>query len=120
MSGKGLGRLTTHVLDVAEGKPAVGLMLTLFRIDGADRRVLGRFPTNADGRSDAPLIQGDAMRPGIYEILFLVGDWRAARGEPGIGFYEEIPIRFRIGDPHGHYHVPLLLSPFGYSTYRGS
>ena len=121
MNAKGPeGRLTTHVLDTAEGKPVAGLILTLFRIDGSDRRVLGRFRTNADGRCDAPLIQGEALRPGIYEILFLVGDWHAGRGAPGGGFYEEIPIRFRIADPHGHYHVPLILSPFGYSTYRGS
>ena len=121
MSGKApAGRLTTHVLDTAEGRPAVGMTLTLYRIEGPDRRVLGRFRTNADGRCDAPLIQGDALRPGVYEILFLVGEWRASRGEPGVGFYEEIPIRFRIADPHGHIHVPLILSPFGYATYRGS
>ena len=114
------GRLTTHVLDTAEGRPAAGLSLTLARLEGQDRRVLGRFRTNADGRCDAPLLAGDALRPGVYELLFQVGEWRAAHGAPGTGFYEEIPIRFRIADPHGHYHVPLILAPFGYSTYRGS
>jgi 5-hydroxyisourate hydrolase len=117
MSG---GRLTTHVLDTAEGRPAVGLKLTLARLDGAERRPLGKFRTNADGRCDAPLLAGEALRPGSYEIVFLVGEWRAEHGQPGIGFYEEVPIRFRIADPAGHYHVPLILAPFGYATYRGS
>lgn len=121
MNPKGaVGRLTTHVLDTAEGRPAIGMTLTLFRLEGPDRRVLGRFRTNAEGRCDAPLIEGDALRAGIYEILFQVGEWRASRGEPGAGFYEEVPIRFRIADTHGHYHVPLVLAPFGYATYRGS
>jgi len=114
------GRLTTHVLDTAEGKPAAGLPLTLSRIEGDAHRVIGRFHTNADGRSDAPLLAGDALQPGLYEIVFQVGAWRTARGDGGVGFYDDIPIRFRIGDPNGHYHVPLIVSPFGYSTYRGS
>ena len=62
----------------------------------------------------------DALRPGHYEIVFQVGEWRAARCAPGTGFYEDVPIRFRVADPHGHYHVPLILAPFGYATYRGS
>jgi 5-hydroxyisourate hydrolase len=114
------GRLTTHVLDTAEGRPAVGVALTLYRFDGQERRALGRFRTNADGRCDAPLMAGEAVRPGLYEIVFHVGEWRAEHGAPGVGFYEDVPIRFRIADPHGHYHVPLIVSPFGYSTYRGS
>jgi 5-hydroxyisourate hydrolase len=114
MSG---GRLTTHVLDTAEGKPAAGMALTLTRVDGTARHVVGRFVTNADGRSDGPLLAGEAMLPGGYEIVFHVGDWR---GGTGAGFYDDIPIRFRITDPDGHYHVPLIVSPFGYSTYRGS
>jgi 5-hydroxyisourate hydrolase len=120
-SAKGsAGRLTTHVLDLAEGRPAAGLTLTLVRVEGNERRGLGRFRTNADGRGDAPLLSGDGLRPGVYEIVFHVGEWRAGHGAPGVGFYEDIPIRFRVADPHGHYHVPLVLSPFGYSTYRGS
>jgi len=114
------GRVTTHVLDTAEGRPAAGMHLTLARIEGQERRMVGRYRTNADGRCDAPLLAGEALRPGVYEILFHVGEWQAARGAPGIGFYEDIPIRFRVADPHGHYHVPLIFSPFGYSTYRGS
>jgi 5-hydroxyisourate hydrolase len=117
MSG---GRLTTHVLDTATGKPAADLPLTLNRIEDGEARVLARFHTNADGRCDTPLLAGDALRPGIYEILFQVGAWRAAQGAPEIGFYDDIPLRFRVGDPDSHYHVPLILSPFGYSTYRGS
>jgi 5-hydroxyisourate hydrolase len=116
----GAGRLTTHVLDTSEGKPAARMGLTLSRIEGAEHRLIGRFQTNDDGRCDAPLLAGDALRPGVYEILFQVAAWRAARGEPGVGFYDDIPIRFRVADPHGHYHVPLIVSPFGYSTYRGS
>lgn len=115
-----LGRLTTHVLDTAEGRPAAGLGLTLARLEGQAWHVLGRFRTNADGRADAPLLAGDAVRPGQYELVFHVGAWRTAQGAPGTGFYEDIPIRFRIADPAGHYHVPLILAPFGYSTYRGS
>ncbi|MDA8253712.1 MAG: hydroxyisourate hydrolase [Rhodospirillales bacterium] len=117
MSG---GRLTTHVLDTAAGRPAAGLTLDLFRLDGEGRRCLGTFRTNADGRCDAPLLAGAALAAGAYEIVFAVGAWRAAQGAAGAGFYDEVPIRFRVGDPDGHYHVPLILAPFGYSTYRGS
>jgi 5-hydroxyisourate hydrolase len=117
MSG---GRLTTHVLDTATGQPAAGLPLTLLRIEGDEARVLAHFHTNHDGRCDAPLLSGEELVAGIYEIVFRVGAWRAAAGAPTIGFYHDIPIRFRVDDPNGHYHVPLILSPFGYSTYRGS
>ena len=117
MSG---GRLTTHVLDTAAGRPAAGLALDLFRLEGEARRHLGTFRTNADGRCDAPLLAGEALAAGAYEIVFAVGAWRAAQGASGTGFYDEVPIRFRVADPAGHYHVPLILAPFGYSTYRGS
>lgn len=108
------GRLTTHVLDTEAGRPAAGLMLELFRRDGDARVRLGRYVTNRDGRCDTPLLSGPALVPGRYEIVFAVGAWRAG------GFYDEVPIRFVVGDPDGHYHVPLILAPFGYSTYRGS
>ncbi len=117
MSG---GRLTTHVLDTATGKPATGLPLTLMRVEDGVATVLARFHTNEDGRCDAPLLAEAALLPGMYEIVFQVGAWRAAHGAPDVGFYDDIPIRFRVGDPDAHYHVPLILSPFGYSTYRGS
>jgi 5-hydroxyisourate hydrolase len=114
------GRLTTHVLDTAGGGPAAGMPLDLFRLDGDVRGHLGSFRTNADGRCDAPLLAGAALATGVYELVFGVGEWRAGQGAAGAGFYDEVPIRFRITDPAGHYHVPLIIAPFGYSTYRGS
>lgn len=114
------GRLTTHVLDTAEGCPAAGLELDLFRLRDGGREHLGRFRTNADGRCDAPLLAGAALEAAEYEIVFAVAEWRASRGQAGQGFYAAIPVRFRIADPGAHHHVPLLLSPFGYGTYRGS
>jgi 5-hydroxyisourate hydrolase len=114
------GALTTHVLDTAEGRPAAGMPLELFRMAAAGRDLLGRFVTNADGRADGPLLAGEALLPGAYELVFHVGDWRASLGAADVGFYDAIPIRFRVADPNGHYHVPLIVSPFGYSTYRGS
>lgn len=111
-----IGRITTHVLDTATGKPAAGMTITLARIEVMDRHELGRFVTNADGRCDSPLLSGAALTEGEYELTFHVAEWRGG----GPGFYDAIPIRVRIRDPHGHYHVPLILAPFGYSTYRGS
>ena len=113
------GRLTTHVLDTSAGRPAAGLALDLFRLGGEGRQHVGTFRTNADGRCDGPLLSGEALAAGTYEIVFAVGAWRAAQGG-GAGFYDEVPIRFRVTDPAGHYHVPLILAAYGYSTYRGS
>ncbi len=113
---RSIGRITTHVLDTATGTPAAGLTLELSRHRDGAWDMLGRFSTNGDGRCDAPLLEGEALRPGLYEIVFQVSAWR--RGRPG--FYEAIPIRFAVTDPLAHHHVPLILSPFGYSTYRGS
>ena len=106
------GRLTTHVLDTASGRPAAGIGLTLFRLPGHEP--VGAWHTNADGRCDTPLLEGAALVAGEYELVFDVAAWR-----PG-GFYDSVPIRFRVSDPSAHHHVPLILSPFGYSTYRGS
>jgi 5-hydroxyisourate hydrolase len=111
MSG---GRLTTHVLDTAAGRPAVGVAIELRR-DGA---LLASATTNADGRTDAPLLEGDALVAGVYELLFDVGGYFAAAAEPP--FLGRVPVRFGIADPDSHYHVPLLASPWSYSTYRGS
>jgi 5-hydroxyisourate hydrolase len=105
------GRLTTHVLDTATGRPAAGMRITLSRSGGEG---LGRFITNADGRCDEPLLEGEALTEGVYELVFHVGAWRAG------GFYDAVPIRFCVTDPNAHHHVPLILSPFGYSTYKGS
>src|ERR1019366_321162 len=114
------GRLTVHVLDTALGRPAGGLPLSLFRIGNVVRTQLGAWHTNADGRCDTPLLTGAALTPDSYEIVFNVGAWRGKAGAGDAGFYDLIPIRFRIVDPAAHYHIPLLLSPYAYSTYRGS
>ncbi|MCL5777295.1 hydroxyisourate hydrolase [Limibaculum sp. FT325] len=110
-----MGRLTTHVLDTAMGRPAAGVKITLCRIGPDGRVALAAAVTNADGRTDAPLLEGGALAPGLYELSFAVGAYFGAAC-----FYDEVPIRFRIEDGGGHYHVPLLIAPFGYSTYRGS
>ena len=118
----GDGRLTTHVLDLAAGRPAAGVVIGLYRIEGETRHHLGSATTNADGRVDAPLLAGAALERGTYELVFHAGDYLRGRGvapsEPS--FLDLVPIRFGIADPAAHYHVPLLLSPFGYTTYRGS
>jgi len=120
MAGSQLPGLTVHVLDTARGLPAVGLAITLYRIDGTQRAALGVWLTNADGRCDRPLLDAATMRAGTFEVVFDVGGWRRASGQAEPGFYDLIPIRFVADDAAGHYHIPLLLSPYGYSTYRGS
>lgn len=115
------GFLTTHVLDTAHGRPAAGMRLELFRIEGDERVALKSAVTNEDGRTDEPLLNRDELEPGVYEIFFDVGAYFA--GEPGVPeppFLDRVPIRFGIADPESHYHVPLLASPWSYSTYRGS
>jgi 2-oxo-4-hydroxy-4-carboxy-5-ureidoimidazoline decarboxylase len=114
------GRLTVHVLDTATGGPAVGLSVALFLLDGTERVPLGTWRTNADGRSDGPLLAGAAMAAGVYELVFAVAQWRGAREEDEAGFYDDVPIRFRVRDAGASYHIPLILAPFGYTTYRGS
>ncbi|MFN3548862.1 MAG: hydroxyisourate hydrolase [Mesorhizobium sp.] len=118
MSG---GRLTTHVLDTATGKPAAGLAIALYAVSGDSRTKLKSVVTNSDGRCDEPLLSGEAFRTGTYELVFFAGDYLRAQGValPDPLFLDQIPIRFGMADA-AHYHVPLLLSPFGYSTYRGS
>lgn len=115
------GRLTTHVLDTAVGRPAAGLSLSLFWVGGRMHRHLATTATNADGRCDAPLLGGEAFRPGTYELVFKAGAYFRAQGLvlPEPAFLDDIPIRFGMAEAR-HYHVPLLLSPYGYSTYRGS
>ncbi|MFW6077232.1 MAG: hydroxyisourate hydrolase [Hyphomicrobiales bacterium] len=115
-----MGRLTTHILDTASGRPAAGLVVELWRGDSAE--CLKTVTTNADGRLDGPILEGDALTAGTYELRFRAGDYLRALGlelaEPA--FLDVIPVRFGIADAAQHYHVPLLLSPYGYSTYRGS
>lgn len=115
------GRLTTHVLDTATGKPAAGLSIALYHLDGEARTHLKTVVTNADGRCDAPLLAGAEFRTGEYELIFAAGDYLRQQGTklPQPAFLDVVPIRFGMADPV-HYHVPLLVSPYGYSTYRGS
>jgi 5-hydroxyisourate hydrolase len=115
-----MGRLTTHVLDTAQGRPASGLKVELYRV--GQPGLLAEGTTNEDGRLEGPLLEGEAMEAGAYELVFHAGDYLRTQGvslsDPP--FLDRVVIRFGIGGPHEHYHVPLLLSPFGYSTYRGS
>lgn len=117
-----MGRLTTHVLDTATGRPAAGMRLSLHRLDGGGRHMLGDYLTNADGRCDAPLLEGASFRAGVYELEFHAGDYFAAQGHelPEPRFLDAIVLRFGLADTASHYHVPLLCSPWSYSTYRGS
>jgi len=117
------GRLSTHVLDTASGIPAQGLRVDLFRLSGpGEREALATVRTNRDGRTDAPLLVGEALRAGRYELVFHVGAYFRERGaalaDPA--FLDEVPVRFGIADPAAGYHVPLLVSPWSYGTYRGS
>ena len=120
--GVKMGRLSTHVLDTARGRPAAGIRIALYRISGQSRRKIAEAVTNADGRTDAPMLEGAKLTAGSYELVFFAGDYLRATGQVGDGqlFLDEIPIRFGVADAAGHYHVPLLLSAHGYSTYRGS
>jgi 5-hydroxyisourate hydrolase len=116
-----MGRLTTHVLDTASGRPAAGMKIEL-HVLASPVRLLKTVTTNADGRVDDPLLADAELQSGEYELRFFVGDYLRQSGfkltEPA--FLEIIPVRFGIAEAQSHYHVPLLLSPFGYSTYRGS
>ena len=116
-----MGKLTTHVLDTALGRPAAGLAVRLSR-DGARGAPAAEAVTNADGRCDRPLLEGDALVAGTYELVFDAGRYfdRLGLTLPQPKFLDQVVIRFGIADASAHYHVPLLLSPFGYSTYRGS
>lgn len=118
--GKKTGRLTTHVLDVASGSPAAGVRIDLLRIENGASESLASVVTNSDGRCDAPLLQGEALKRGAYELRFHAGAYFQAVASGVRPFYDVIPIPFIVADEAEHYHVPLLLAPFGYSTYRGS
>ncbi|MBC7739022.1 MAG: hydroxyisourate hydrolase [Candidatus Saccharibacteria bacterium] len=115
------GYLTTHVLDTARGCPAAGIRIVLYRVDG-ERIKVAEAVTNTDGRTDARMLEGTGFAVGGYELVFGAGDYLRATGQVTgeVLFLDEIPIRFGIVDAAQHYHVPLLLSGFGYSTYRGS
>ena len=117
-----MGTLTTHVLDIANGCPAAGMAVALHRVDAAGAAMIRSLTLNADGRVDAPLLAGADLLPGRYRLLFEVGayfrDRGAALSEPA--FLDTVPVDFGIADAAAHYHVPLLVSPWSYATYRGS
>ena len=115
------GRLSTHVLDTSRGKPAAGVNIALYRVAGNSHSKIKEVVTNHDGRTDQPMLVGDDLEAGVYELVFFAGDYFDAIGmelaEPK--FVDQIPLRFGMSEA-SHYHVPLLLSPFSFSTYRGS
>ncbi len=117
-----MGKLTTHVLDTMHGSPAAGMAVRLYRIEGGEAQLLQTLTLNADGRADAPLLEGASLRAGRYRLVFGVAGYfrnrRVTLPEPA--FLDEVPLDFGIADPNAHYHVPLLASPWSYSTYRGS
>ncbi len=117
-----MGRLTTHVLDTSAGRPAGGIRVDLFRLTDDIREKLCEALTNADGRCEAPLLEGENFRIGEYEVVFHVGAYFSAMGvvTPEPRFLDAVPVRFGISSVDADYHVPLLISPYGYSTYRGS
>ena len=117
-----MGKLTTHVLDTANGCPAAGMAVTLYRMQDGTPCLLRSITLNHDGRADAPLLEGAGFEPGRYRLVFAVAAYFRARGavlsEPP--FLDEVPLDFGLATPGQHYHVPLLASPWAYSTYRGS
>ena len=117
-----MGKLSTHVLDTARGRPAAGVAIELSVADGDRWTPLARATTNADGRTDAPLLTGDAVKPGRYRLTFAMGAYFRAAGvalaDPP--FVDVVTLDFGLAEPGGHYHVPLLASPWAWSTYRGS
>jgi len=125
MQNRRMGKLTTHVLDTVHGTPAAGMAVRLYALDGAPGTAdapLKAFALNADGRADAPLLEGAALQPGRYRLVFGVAAYFRARGVtlPEPPFLDEVVLDFGVADTQGHYHVPLLASPWSYSTYRGS
>lgn len=117
-----MGRLTTHVLDTAHGKAASGVRISLYRIGDAKRYAVRDTATNADGRCDAALLEGDALLAGVYELDFHIGAYYAGLGValPVPNFLDIVTVRFGVADAHAHYHVPLTVTPWSYATYRGS
>lgn len=117
-----MGKLTTHVLDAAHGCPGSSIKVELYRVEGANLVLVASAQTNNDGRCDAPLLQGEDYRSGVYQLQFHAGDYYRARGValPEPAFLDVVVLRFGIDVGQEHYHVPLLISPYSYSTYRGS
>jgi 5-hydroxyisourate hydrolase len=117
-----MGKLSTHVLDTVRGKPAQGVRIDLYRVGADHRELLRQTVTNHDGRCDEPLLQGDALQKGVYELVFHAGDYFAGLGVPADEprFVDQIALRFGVAHPDQNYHVPLLVTPWTWSTYRGS
>ncbi|WP_311971057.1 hydroxyisourate hydrolase [Pseudomonas baltica] len=117
-----MGKITTHVLDAAHGCPGSQIAVELYRVEGQALILLNSVVTNSDGRCDQPVLQGEAYRSGVYQLQFAVGDYYRARGTvlPDPAFLDVVVLRFGIDEAQDHYHVPLLVSPYSYSTYRGS
>jgi 5-hydroxyisourate hydrolase len=117
-----MGKLTTHVLDTMNGCPAAGMAVVLYRLDGETAKLLKSFTLNHDGRADMPLLESDTLQSGRYRLVFEVATYFRARGVdlPEPPFLDSVPIEFGLADAESHYHVPLLASPWAYSTYRGS
>jgi 5-hydroxyisourate hydrolase len=117
-----MARLSTHVLDTLRGKPAGGVEVRLYAVESSGRRLVKTVTTNTEGRTDEPLLSGSELCTGIYELVFRAGDYFRSMGdrleEPP--FLDEVTVRFGVADGAGHYHVPLLIAPYAYSTYRGS
>ncbi len=117
-----MGRLTTHVLDTVSGEPGAGMAVDLYRVAGEDRVHIAGIRTNDDGRCDGPILDGDAFTTGIYELVFQAGDYFRAAGVamPDPPFVDQVVVRFGVAEADRHYHVPILVSPWAYTTYRGS
>lgn len=120
-----MGKLTTHVLDTSRGKPGQGICVALYQFSGEQRSFVRQLVTNSDGRCDEALLEGDQIREGVYELVFSVGPYFAAleaADAPGTDprFLDDVVIRFGVASADEHYHVPLLITPYSYSTYRGS
>ena len=117
-----MGKLSTHVLDTTQGKPGAGVAIELYAVQGASRTLITSASTNQDGRCTAPLLEGEALLPGCYELVFAAGDYFAAQGVamPQPRFIDRVTIAFGIADASQNYHVPLVVTPWSYATYRGS
>ncbi|MGF1753031.1 hydroxyisourate hydrolase [Vibrio makurazakiensis] len=117
-----MGRLTTHVLDTMHGLPGAEIKVELFKVDGESVEKLATVLTNSDGRTDAPILAGNDFRPGKYQLVFHVAEYYQSKGVTldDVPFLDDVVIRFGLNDQDAHYHVPLLVSPYSFSTYRGS
>jgi len=117
-----MGKLSTHVLDTTQGKPGAGVFVELYSVKDNERSLIKTAVTNQDGRCDAPLLEGDTLRAGRYELVFAAGDYFAGQGVdlPEPRFVDRVTIAFGVADPTQNYHVPLVVTPWSYSTYRGS